>query len=98
MQFLVLRHAADHPDLAQATDVVNLLNALADHDLLSAEDADTLRAAYLVYRAEVHRAVLEDVELVGKRSKFMQQLIAVTQIRDRFLPGLPALEIDTDNS
>ena len=98
VQFLVLRHAVDHPDLAQATDVVNLLNALADHDLLSAEDADTLRAAYLVYRAEVHRAVLEDVELVGKRSKFMQQLIAVTQIRDRFLPGLPALEIDTDNS
>ena len=97
VQFLILRHAATHPDLAQPTDVVNLLNALADHDLLSAEDADTLCAAYLVYRAEVHRAVLEDGILVGKRAKFMQQLVAVTQIRDRFLPGLPALEIDTAN-
>ncbi|WP_435213406.1 bifunctional [glutamate--ammonia ligase]-adenylyl-L-tyrosine phosphorylase/[glutamate--ammonia-ligase] adenylyltransferase [Luminiphilus sp. nBUS_16] len=97
VQFLVLQHAATHPDLAQATDVVNLLNALADHDLLSAQDADTLRAAYLVYRAEVHRAVLEDVDLVGKRSKFMQQLVAVTQIRDGVLPGLPALEIDVAN-
>jgi glutamate-ammonia-ligase adenylyltransferase len=97
VQFLVLQHAAAHPELAQATDVVNLLNALADHDLLSAQDADTLRAAYLLYRAEVHRAVLEDVDLVGKRSKFMQQLVAVTQIRDGFLPGLPALEIDVAN-
>ena len=97
VQFLVLQHAAAHPDLAQATDVVNLLNALVDHDLLSAQDADTLRAAYLVYRAEVHRAVLEDVDLVGKRSKFIQQLVAVTQIRDGILPGLPALEIDVAN-
>ena len=90
VQFLVLRFARDNPALAVATDVVRLLAALAEHDLLSAEDADTLRAAYLAYRAEVHRAVLEDVEPLGNRSMFAGQLEAVIRIRDRVLPGLGA--------
>jgi len=88
VQFLVLRFARDNPALAAATDVVRLLAALAQHDLLSAEDADTLRAAYLTYRAKVHQAVLEDVEPLGNRAMFVGQLEAVIGIRDRVLPGL----------
>ena len=88
VQFLVLRFARDKPALAVATDVVRLLAALAEHDLLSAEDADTLRAAYLAYRAKVHQAVLEDVEPLGNRAMFVGQLEAVIGIRDRVLPGL----------
>jgi len=88
VQYLVLRFARDKPELARWTDVVNLLAALAEQHLLSGEDADTLRAAYLAYRAEVHRAVLEDVEPLGDRLAFAAQLEQVIRVRDRVLPGL----------
>ena len=88
VQYLVLRFARDKPELARWTDVVNLLSALAEQHLLSEEDADTLRAAYLAYRAEVHRAVLEDVEPLGDRLVFAAQLEQVIRVRDRVLPGL----------
>ncbi len=88
VQFLVLRFARDNPELAKPTDVVNLLAALAEHHLLSTEDADTLRTAYLTYRAEVHRAVLNGVDPLGERASFSGHLAAVSRIRDRILPGL----------
>ena len=90
VQFLILKHAPENLPLALATDVINLLLALEENDLLLAEDADKLRAAYLAYRAEVHRSVLRDQPALGKIAEHAGRRRDVAQIRDRFLPGLPA--------
>jgi len=60
VQYLVLRHAADHPELTRWTDNVRLLQALAETGILDQTAAYRLRQAYLIYRAVAHRLNLQE--------------------------------------
>lgn len=60
VQYLVLRHAADHPELIRWTDNVRLLQALAETGILEETTAYRLRQAYLIYRAVAHRLDLQE--------------------------------------
>jgi glutamate-ammonia-ligase adenylyltransferase len=59
VQYLVLAHAHDRPSLAEFTDNVRILDAVADAELLPADEAVRLKEAYLGLRAEWHRSVLD---------------------------------------
>jgi glutamate-ammonia-ligase adenylyltransferase len=59
VQYLVLAHASEHPELAVWSDNVRILETAGRLGLVPAETADALRAAYLALRAEWHRAVLD---------------------------------------
>jgi glutamate-ammonia-ligase adenylyltransferase len=88
VQYLVLREAPHHSSLPEDTDVVNLLGSLATHGILTTAQGETLRVAYLDYRAHVHRAVLEGVEPLGHVEEFQETLTTVIEIRNAILPGL----------
>ena len=60
VQYSVLRWAARHPELADWTDNVRLLETLARLELLRGNTAEDLTAAYKDLRAAYHRSALQD--------------------------------------
>ena len=63
VQYGVLNWAHTHPELSQVTDNMRLLDAFAQAGLMSPQDAQTLQAIYLAYRAETHRRALQNEAL-----------------------------------
>jgi glutamate-ammonia-ligase adenylyltransferase len=59
VQYLVLAHAHQHPDLAAYSDNMRILETAERLELLPAAVAGNLREAYLALRAEWHRSVLD---------------------------------------
>ena len=60
VQYLVLRHAQDKPELLRWTDNIRILDSIEAEQLLSAEEAELLREAYKAYRAAGHRLSLQN--------------------------------------
>jgi glutamate-ammonia-ligase adenylyltransferase len=60
VQYLVLQHAARHPQLTRWTDNVRLLQALAQTGIIDGLTAYRLRQAYLIFRAAGHRLDLQE--------------------------------------
>jgi glutamate-ammonia-ligase adenylyltransferase len=60
VQYFVLRWAAQHPDLADWTDNVRLLQTLARLDLLPGTAAEDLTSAYKALRVLYHRSALQE--------------------------------------
>lgn len=60
VQYLVLNHAHEHPDLAAWPDNVRQLEALARHEVLAREDAEVLTRCYLEYREILHHRALAE--------------------------------------
>ena len=77
VQYLVLRHAADHPAITRWTDNVRLLQALAEAGIVDGTTAYRLRQAYLIYRAAVHRLDLQErsTRVDRKRFEHLQELV-----------------------
>jgi glutamate-ammonia-ligase adenylyltransferase len=59
VQYLVLAHAHDHPQMAIWPDNVRILESAAASGVLPAATAEALQAAYLALRAESHRRALD---------------------------------------
>jgi glutamate-ammonia-ligase adenylyltransferase len=59
VQYLVLRHARQYPQIVRWTDNVRLLQALNEAGILDETTAFGLRRAYLLLRAAVHRLNLQ---------------------------------------
>jgi [glutamine synthetase] adenylyltransferase / [glutamine synthetase]-adenylyl-L-tyrosine phosphorylase len=55
VQYLVLAHAHEHPEILRWTDNVRLLQSLAEAGVLDTSTAHLLRRSYLIYRAMAHR-------------------------------------------
>ena len=60
VQYLVLRHASDHPELLEWTDNVRLIHTLIDSGVIQEYDAHLLKHAYLIYRAVAHKLSLQE--------------------------------------
>jgi len=60
VQYSVLRWAAQHPDLADWTDNVRLLETLERLDLMPGNAAQDLTGAYKELRAAYHRSALQE--------------------------------------
>ena len=58
VQYLVLRHATQHPGVARWSDVVRILDELEQCEVLSPGDAKGLCDAYLGLRSVMHRAAM----------------------------------------
>lgn len=70
VQYLVLRHAANHPEIIRWTDNVRLLQALAETGVLDGTTAYRLRQAYLIFRAVVHRLNLQERSMLVNIGRF----------------------------
>ena len=58
VQYLVLKHAAIHPQICRWSDVVRILDSLEVVGILSKDNANSLRDAYLQLRAATHRIAM----------------------------------------
>lgn len=64
VQYLVLKHAARHPELCEFPDNLRCLRLLGTHGILAEELVESLVQAYFVYRGEVHRSALLQTPLL----------------------------------
>ncbi len=86
IQFLVLRWADKHPELAEFSDNLRLLETLAKANVLARDDAKILANAYLAYRQEVHELTLRQMPVpVVEETLFVDFRSAVTRIWNVFL-------------
>jgi glutamate-ammonia-ligase adenylyltransferase len=60
VQYAVLRWASEHPELADWTDNIRLLETLGRLDLLPGQAAEDMTAAYKALRKTYHRSALQE--------------------------------------
>ena len=82
VQYLVLRHACDHPDVVEWTDNVRLLQALSVEELISGEESGILQNAYVSMRKAIHRLTLQERSATVEEDLFREQAARVAQIYD----------------
>ena len=90
VQYLVLAHANEHPELTQWPDVIRLLETLQQCGVVARNTAETLSEAYLAYRSATHRLALAGPAPEWEEStdgEWRQQVIEQTEA---LLPGLQA--------
>jgi glutamate-ammonia-ligase adenylyltransferase len=77
VQYLVLQHAANHPEVTRWTDNVRLLQALAGTGIVDGVTAYRLRQSYLIFRAVAHRLNLQERSTLvdGHRFKHLRDLV-----------------------
>ena len=77
VQYLVLRHASNHPEITRWTDNVRLLQALAETGIVDGVTAYRLRQAYLIFRAVAHRLNLQERSTLvdGRRFRHLRDLV-----------------------
>ena len=80
VQFHILAHAHEHPELIEYSDNIRQLEALARVGLLSGEQAEMLTNAYRGYRARAHRLTLQQQKAVVAREEFAIEREAVAQM------------------
>ncbi|MEX1314472.1 MAG: bifunctional [glutamate--ammonia ligase]-adenylyl-L-tyrosine phosphorylase/[glutamate--ammonia-ligase] adenylyltransferase [Desulfotignum sp.] len=85
VQFLTLKHGADHPDVTVWTDNIRLLEGLSCEGLISAEESGTLQKAYITLRQAVHRLTLQEKKSHVPADRFKEMTDAVKAIYDRRL-------------
>jgi glutamate-ammonia-ligase adenylyltransferase len=85
VQYLTLRHGADHPDVTVWTDNVRLLEGLSCEGLISGEESGILQKAYVTLRQAVHRLTLQEKDPQVPDGRFKELTDAVKEIYDRRL-------------
>ncbi len=85
-QYLVLAHAAVHPDLlTRWSDNVRIFEACVETGLLSAPAAQQLRAAYLAIRDLAHRCTLSGRSRIVTDSELVAERAAVVSVWQQLL-------------
>jgi [glutamine synthetase] adenylyltransferase / [glutamine synthetase]-adenylyl-L-tyrosine phosphorylase len=85
VQYLTLKHGADHPDVTVWTDNVRLLEGLSCEGLISAQESGTLQKAYITLRQVVHRLTLQEKKPQVPADRFKEMTDAVKGIYERYL-------------
>jgi len=73
IQYVVLRWAADHPNLLETTGMLPLLQLFAQNGLLEEEACTQLSEAFRIYRTETHRLALQNQPASANNPKFAEQ-------------------------
>ena len=85
VQYLVLRHAPEKPDLLRWTDNIRILDSVEAAGLLPSEDAELLREAYKAYRAAGHRLTLQNLSGVLGDEEMTEHRRGVAEIWQRIM-------------
>ncbi|SFF84426.1 bifunctional [glutamate--ammonia ligase]-adenylyl-L-tyrosine phosphorylase/[glutamate--ammonia-ligase] adenylyltransferase [Neptunomonas qingdaonensis] len=80
VQYKVLAEAYRYPELFTFTDNIRILDAIETAGLLAADDAESLREAYIAYRAAGHRLTLQDQSSVISESEMKDCRESITRI------------------
>lgn len=84
-QYLVLRDAARHPELATWSDNWRQLDILLEAGSLSAEDKQGLISGYRAYRAFANACALQSAELLAPEDRFSSERALIRDAWKRYL-------------
>lgn len=87
VDFLVLSHAADCPELVQFPDKMRQLDGLSAARILPEGDASALQAIYLEYRKRLHAQALAGRDRVVAAQDFASEREAVSDFYNAYLAG-----------
>jgi len=85
VQFHILAYASENEGLTSYTDNIRLLDALNQHDLISAEQAETLKNAYCAYRDYGHHQVLQGERATARQDEFVEIRAQVENIWHEYM-------------
>ncbi|MDA8135270.1 MAG: bifunctional [glutamate--ammonia ligase]-adenylyl-L-tyrosine phosphorylase/[glutamate--ammonia-ligase] adenylyltransferase [Desulfobacteraceae bacterium] len=85
VQYLILKHAHDCPDLTIWTDNMRLLESLNAEEIITDCESERLQNAYLSMRKSIHSLSLQEKSAVVTDSSFSETGKQVTQIYDKYL-------------
>lgn len=89
VQYLLLKHISEVPELVLWSDNMRLLETLADHGVLTQEQRTALSKAYLQWRQEVHRQALQNgggkLISIAERAQFETTIATVTEHWERLV-------------
>ncbi len=77
VQYLLLRHAPEHPEVIEHTDNIRQLRALATAGVIAAEFAEALITAYQQLRDASHHLTLDQASLAVDPADFAQERATV---------------------
>jgi len=90
VQYLVLAHASEYPDLLDYTDNIRVLDIVENLQLLPQADAELLRFAYLALRERLHRQALQELSpLVALDEELIKLRDAIVALRTQILGPSP---------
>ncbi len=85
VQFMLLAHTKEHPQLVKWTDNVRVLKDLAKLHILTEQESQQLSEAYLTYRNQSHRLALQNAKLANKNATLIQHQQQVVTIWQKYL-------------
>lgn len=80
VQFLILAHAHEHPQLVYWSDNIRQLASLQQAGILTAEQADTLADVYRTLRDRIHELSLQEQEALVEAGQFARERDYVRQM------------------
>ena len=80
VQYLVLRHADDYPELVYYSDNIRQLGALEAVGLLPASDVARLQQIYRAYRLRSHRLALDELDAIVGAEEFGAERVFVSEV------------------
>ncbi|MBT3348328.1 MAG: bifunctional [glutamate--ammonia ligase]-adenylyl-L-tyrosine phosphorylase/[glutamate--ammonia-ligase] adenylyltransferase [Thiotrichales bacterium] len=85
VQYLVLRWAAETPELLQWSDNIRLLEQLAQADIIKSTEAELLINYYQSYRRRAYHLTLQNSAAVVSSDEFINERSKVLEIWDRVM-------------
>ncbi|MCG8617872.1 MAG: bifunctional [glutamate--ammonia ligase]-adenylyl-L-tyrosine phosphorylase/[glutamate--ammonia-ligase] adenylyltransferase, partial [Desulfobacterales bacterium] len=85
VQYPVLHHAADYPDITVWTDNIRLMEGLSVEALISGEESQILQETYVAMRRAMHRLTLQERPQQVDEDMFRKMADAVAKIYNTYL-------------
>jgi len=85
VQYLVLNHAREYPDVVVWTDNIRLMEGLSVESLISGEESQILQESYVAMRRVMHRLTLQEKSLSVEVDPFKNTAGAVAEIYESYL-------------
>ena len=80
VQYMTLLNACEFHDITQYTDNIRMLEKLAEHNLITQKDRETLESAYKLFRACSHRLAIKEKKAFVEKSQFAELREAVAAV------------------
>ncbi len=87
VQYLVLAHAGEHPELVRVSDNIRQVEALGRAGVISSEDAEGVRAAYIALRSSIHRRALQNMNSQVSADEFTEERAYIKSLWNRVMLG-----------
>ncbi len=97
VQYLILKHAHEFPDIMVWTDNIRLMESLSVEGLISGYESQVLQEAYVSMRQVIHRLTLQEKEAIVSRDLFQERAAKVRQLYDAHLKPEPDTSGDKDS-